>query len=388
MKNIKHIFTLFLLATVLLVSCKKEENQTEKETHEVLENNFLTLTQEQFETAKIQLGDAKLIDFNDGVKVTGMIDVPPQNKAVVSSFIGGYVKNTYLLVGDEVKKGQAIVTLENMEFVEIQQQYLDAYQQLAFLKSEYKRQKTLFDEQITSKKKYLQAESSYKRELAKYNALSKKLRMLHINPSNVKSGNITSVITIYAPISGRVTKINVQKGTFVAASDPILEIINTAHVHLELVAFEKDIVKIKKGQPIVFKLPEVSDKNYKAEVHLVGVTIDKANRTVEIHGHPEDESIKNLAVGMFVEATIITATNKKIAIPTEAIVQEGDEKHILQMIGKENGNYKFKELTIKTGLVNNQFTEVIGVGLKDLKNIVVKGAFTLIGGEEGGGHSH
>src|SRR5690606_22930616 len=128
----------------------------------------------------------------------------------INAFVGGYVKRNPLLVGDAVKKGQALITLENPEYIEIQQQYLEVAEQLKFLKADFERQETLFDEKVTSEKRFLQAESEYRRNLAMYDGLKQKPQMLNINPAAVEQGKITSEITIYAPISGSITAVDVS----------------------------------------------------------------------------------------------------------------------------------------------------------------------------------
>ena len=55
---------------------------------------------------------------------------------------------------------------------------------------------------------------------------------------------------------------------YIAASDVILEIVDTSHLHLELAVFEKDILKIKVGQKIKFTVPEASKEIFDADVHF------------------------------------------------------------------------------------------------------------------------
>ncbi len=62
-----------------------------------------------------------------------MIDVPPENRAVINATMGGYIKTTPLLIGDNVRKGQALVTIENPEFVRLQQEYMEVNEQLTYL---------------------------------------------------------------------------------------------------------------------------------------------------------------------------------------------------------------------------------------------------------------
>ncbi|WP_055436324.1 efflux RND transporter periplasmic adaptor subunit [Lacinutrix algicola] len=381
MKNIY-----IILFSILLVACgnseKKDTNIPETDTH----NDEITITKAQFKGEKMAFGTLEEYAFNQIVKVNGMIDVPPHNKSSVTTFIGGYITKTPLLIGDKVKKGQLLVTLENTEFVEIQQNYLEVSEQLSYLKSEFNRQKTLFNEKITSEKNYLKAQSTYKSNLAHYNGLRKKLQMLNINPSSVEQGRISSSINLYAPINGSVTKVNVSNGTYVSPSDVILEIVDIDHIHLELSVFEKDIMKIKKDQKIQFKIPEASDKTYDAEVHLVGTTIDEQTRRVKVHGHVENDK-DNFIVGMFVDADIIIDSVKSLGLPTEAVIEVGDDYYVLILEEQDDAEFHLEKIKLELGKQAETNVEILNPAALKNKQIVVKGTSMLLNDSEGG-HSH
>jgi len=387
MKKITYKIT--LIALVFLTSCSEKAKKTTavKAAETVEEHNNTEVTKTQFETAGMVLGKFTEQNFPVTVQASGMIDVPPQSKQIVTSFYGGTVKKSNLLIGDVVRKGQALVTIENPEFVDMQQEYLEIKEQLDYLKNEYERQKTLFDEKITSQKKYLKAKSDYQRQLARYKGLAKKLTMLNISTSSVEQGNITSQITLYAAISGSVTKVNVSKGTQVSPSDEIIEIINTDHIHVELTVFEKDAMKIKKGQVIRFKIPEASDDYFEAEVHLVGKTIDEKTRTVKVHGHLHKETKNNFNIGMFVSAFIEISNEKSIALPSDAVLEEGEGNIVFQLEKQENDHYIFEEIEVKAGKTYNGYTQILSKDLDKEKLILVKNAYALAG-SAGGGYSH
>lgn len=273
-----YIKSILLLSAFVLMGCdndKKTENQSSISTYSSEEESELIhLSKAQFNNSKMEIGNLEEKEFAQTVHTNGEIDVPPHSKAVISAFSGGYIKNTPLLVGDEVKKGEPLVTIENPEFIGMQQNYMETSEQLSFLKSEYERQKTMFEENITSQKSFLKAESEYKTAVARTNGLKKNLQMLNINPSSVLEGNIVSQVSIYSPINGYVTQVLVNTGTYVSPADKIMEIVNTDHIHLELKIFEKDLLRIKKGQEILFKVPEASQEVFIGDVHLVGTTID------------------------------------------------------------------------------------------------------------------
>ncbi|SDS27473.1 efflux RND transporter periplasmic adaptor subunit [Winogradskyella sediminis] len=375
-----------IIFALLITACEKEKNNVLGVTPSEEAHEDITVTQAQFKSENMAFGSIEEFDFSEGIKVNGMIDVPPQNKSIISTFIGGYITKTPLLIGDEVKKGQVLVTLQNPEYVEIQQNYLEVAEQLNYLKSEFNRQKNLFDEQITSEKNYLKAESTYKSNLAHYNGLRKKLQMMHINPTSVEQGTISSSINLYAPIDGFVTKVNVSNGSYVSPSDVILEVVDTDHVHLELSVFEKDIMAIKKGQKIRFQIPEASDKTYLADVHLVGTTIDASSRRVQVHGHVDNED-DNFIVGMFVEAEIITESTKRIGLPKEAIISLEDGEYVLVLEAEENNEFHLEKVKLALGKATENAVEILN--LEDLKGkkILVKGVGMLLNDSEGG-HSH
>jgi len=371
MKNIY-----IVLFSFAFLACGNQEKNTTTEAETAVNKNELTITKAQFESEKMEFGQLSEQAFNTIVKTNGMIDVPPENKASVSTFVGGYVTKIPLLIGDKVVKGQLVASLKNIEFVEIQQQYLEVTEQLAYLKNEYTRQKTLFDEQITSQKNYLKAESVYKSNLATYNGLRQKLKMLTINPAAVERGEITSTINIYAPINGFVTKVNASNGSFVSSASELLEIVNTNHIHLELSIFEKDILKIKKEQKILFKVPEASDKTYDAQVYLVGTSINN-DRTIKVHGHIHEEEKMKFITGMFVEAAIICDSKKEISLPKSAIIQNENNYFALVLNDEKDNTYQFNKVKLSIGLQDENYLQILNHEVLKNKKVLTKGIFML-----------
>lgn len=377
-----HIYKTAILSLVFVhFSCGEKSSQSaEVETEsKVMVEDRVQVTQAQFEQSKMTLGSLEEKPFPTVITANGMIDVPPENRAVVNAIMGGYIKTTPLLVGDQVRKGEVLVTIENPEFVTIQQQYMVVNEQLSYLKAEYNRHVTMKAENITSQKSYLKAESEYKTAVARHAGLDKQLRMLNINPASVRKGEISSVVSIYAPISGSITKVNVTKGSYVSPASVILEIIDIDHIHLELSVFEKDIMKVKKGQKIDFKIPEASSDTYEAEVHLVGTSIE-ANRTIKVHGHLEDESENNFLTGMFVDASIITNSAIAKALPSESFIEVDEVQYVLVLDKKEGNTYYFnREEAIVKESYNGYSVMENTDGFKPNAQFLIRGAFNLLG---------
>lgn len=373
------IIPFFLI--ISLWSCNdevKESKSIENENKEISDEQIV-ITQAQFKQNNMIVGSLENRSFPELVNVTGMIDVPPENRAVVSAKMGGYIKTTPLLNGDQVKKGQVLVTVENPEFVNIQQHYMEVNEQLTYLKAEFDRQTLMKTENITSQKSFLKAESDYKTAVASYAGLKKQLQLLNISPSYVERGDITSVSTIYAPISGSISKINVTKGSYVSSATEIMEIIDNKHIHLELSVFEKDIMNIKKGQEIDFKIPEASSKIFKAEVYLVGAAIEE-NRTIKVHAHLENEEENNFLVGMFVNASIVTNSILGKALPSEAIVEVDNIFYVLALDNKDGDTFYFSKRKVDIIISYNGYSLIENsTSFQESSKFLTKGAFNLLG---------
>jgi len=366
----KYIFLTTFFFTIL--SCKETKT---KETN--INKDLILVTKAQFLSSKMEINTPTQEDFDVSVQTSGTIDVPAQYRAKVSPFIGGYIKSLNLVVGQKIAKGQALMTLENTEYIDIQKEYVSVANQLKYLKSEYTRQKTLYDEQITSQKNYLKAESDYKQAFAICESLKQKLRLLNININAVEKGNCASQITLTSPISGDLTVLNANIGQFVATSDALVEIVNTNYLQLHLKLFEKDILNVKQGQKIKFKIPESSNEFYDSQVLMVGKSIETADRSISVFGGLATTIQQKLLSGMFVEAQIISASKKAMAIPVEALITEDKNYFVLKLI-KNQTDYQLKKVAVKIGEKNEKFAEIFPTNeVNNSTKILTKGAFEL-----------
>lgn len=374
MKKINLLIYFTLLLTVF-VSCNSKETASDFVAQTESINSAIFYTEEQFETSEMEMGNITMQTFSKTITTNGKIDVPPANRANVSAVLGGFIKSLPLLVGDNVKKGQLIARIENPDFIKLQQEYLMLNESLVYLKSEFNRQKTLFDEKISSEKNFLKAESDYKGTLVKRNGLAQQLKMVNVDLNALAQGVIVSSLPIYAPISGSISMVNVSVGEFVNASNSILEILDNTHLHLELVVFEKDILNLKVGQKIRFQLPERSDKKFDAEVHLIGKSIDNESRTAQVHGHLISDKDQFL-VGMFVEAEIITESYQKPGLPISAIITEDGISSIMIFKEKNEKGYIFEKKVVEIGFKNDNYVEIKNSAQFDENaQVLIKGIF-------------
>jgi cobalt-zinc-cadmium efflux system membrane fusion protein len=357
MKRLIYISQHSVILAAIFTACgsggeKSTETQAEAEPNEIV------ISQAQFEKAQMELDTLSEHVFSDFIMTTGMVNIPAEGRFDVSSYFGGNIVRFDLLVGQKVQKGQVLFTLENPQFVQMQQDYLDASSQLSYLKSDYERQKTLISENISSQKSFAKAESDYKSTLAITESLRKKLQLINIATRDLDPAKITSTANIYAPISGYIESIRVNQGTYLNPSDIALTIINKDHLHIELSVFEQDAIALAIGQQVTFYLPDNKDREFKGKIFLIGQSINE-KRMLNIHVHLDDEKEGNLLVpGMFIEAKIAVKSKKSRALPATAVVNANEVNYVLVIIRQENDQYFLKKTKVEVGLQDSQMVEI------------------------------
>src|SRR6185369_16173516 len=124
MKNILKYSLVLIVFSWTINSCS--DKKTKDEPGEKTSESEVALTKEQFKTVGIELGKIEQRNLNTVVKANGYTTVPPQNAANVSTLIGGVVKDIYVLEGTYVSKGKVLATLQNLDVVQMQEDYNSA----------------------------------------------------------------------------------------------------------------------------------------------------------------------------------------------------------------------------------------------------------------------
>jgi cobalt-zinc-cadmium efflux system membrane fusion protein len=370
-----------LLTLVVLFSCTSKTEKKETD-HEVLAENAIELNANQYKMAGIQLGEIGRHSINNGIKVNGSINVTPQNIASVSAPLGGFIKNTSIVQGSAITKGETLAIIENFAFIEIQQGYLETKAKFQFAEIEYTRHNELFKENVYSEKNVQQSETEFKTLKAQMRGLEQKLIFLGIDPSKLTEDKITGALPVYAPISGYVRTVNMNIGKYVNPADVLCEIVNPENVVLELVVFEKDVQKVSAGQKVTFSTPNDPGKIYTATIYQAGKALDN-DKTAMAYAKIE-QTQGTLLSGMFVNAMINTSSDEVVAVPEESVVQFNEKAYIFIFNGTRQENGKtisdFTAIEVKKGTTDQGFTEITLPAGFDLLNVkvVVKGAYSVL----------
>ena len=366
--NIKTILLLTILTT--FIACGNSKPAEKEAINE--EETIVNLTNDQIKNANIGLGKLEQKTVSSILKVNGKIDVPPQNMVSVSVPLGGYLKSTKLLPGMHVSKGEVIAVMEDQQYIQIQQDYLMAKAKLVYSTSEYNRQKELNQSKASSDKVFQQTEAEFTTQKIMVKALSEKLKLIGINPETINENTISKSINIYSPINGFVTLVNVNIGKYTQPSEVLFELVNPSDIHLALTIFEKDLSQISIGQKLLAYTNDKPNVKHQCEIILVGHTVSN-DRITEVHCHFLDYD-KTLFPGMYMNAEIELKKNNAFVLPEEAIVRFENSQYVFVEKNKNN----FEMVPVSTASIENGFIEILDAEKLVSKNIVTKGAYSIL----------
>lgn len=387
MLKYRYITTLLLIA---LIACNGTPKKVEesKEAEEIIPENIVEMRADQIKLANIETGSIEMRPMSGTLKVNGTIAVAPQNLATVCAPMGGFIKNTTLMPGNFISKGQTLAVIENQDFVDIQQNYLEAKNKFEFAEADYKRHSELYKADVYSAQSVQQVTVDYKTLKAQVKALEQKLTLIGINPANLHEDDISSSVALRSPISGYIKSVRVNLGKFVAPADILFEVINSDKLFLELTLFEKDADKVAQGQKIRFFINNETEP-HDAIITQPGRAIE-ADKTYKVYANVTG-TCKNVLPGMYVNAIIETSGNQVASLPSDAVVSFDDKDYIFVFDkNKEEDGKPFTEyriIEVHKGVTDGGFTEVIlpeGFNITEAK-VVVKGAYNLLSAKKNAG---
>ena len=391
MTKLRFKLSLIVLGLVIsLNSCINGDNKPVAEATEVevIPEDIVELRDDQIKLAGIQTGSVEMRSVSNTLKVNGIISVAPQNQATVCMPLGGFIKSTTLLPGIAVKKGQTLAVIENQDFVDIQQNYLEAKNKLVFAEAEFRRHSDLYKSEVYSEQNLQQVTVEFKNLKAQVKSLGQKLQLIGINADELSEDNISSTVNLRSPIKGFLKSVNVNIGKYVSPTDVLFEIVNSEKLFLELTLFEKDADKVAAGQKIRFFISNETEE-HEAKITQTGKSVSD-DMTFNVYALVTS-TCSNLLPGMYVNALIEESDLKVTALPAEAVVSFDDKDYIFvyekEKMEEGNAMTEYRIFEVKKGVTSSGYTGITLPEGFDVDNakVVIKGAYNLLSAKKNAG---
>ena len=313
--------------------------------------------QETVSRIPVDVETVEVQDFDKLITLGGL--TAAENTVQVIAKVGGMeqIKAVHVKVGDKVSAGQVLAQLDNetsaINLSNAQLAYDNAY-------TNYENAKQLFELGAVSQSDLNQ------------------LKMAYENANNTlrQAQMAMDYATVTAPISGTVTMVNANVGSFATASAPMFEIANVDTLEISTGINEQNVSKIKIGQEVLLKIHSVSDKWMSGTITEISMVMNAQTKnypvTIALANNDDD-----LVAGMYAEVQVaVEHAEDVLVIPVDAIVYK--EAKPVALIAQAEGTVKEKALSLG---INDGDYYVVTKGLQAGDQIVVKGNGNLVEGE-------
>ncbi len=362
-------FSLLVAVVMLTASCGDSESHTEEDGHnhgsegghEEGEVEEVHITLQQFTAMEMKIDTISLRNMESYVDANGQLEVPPQNEAAVTAIIGGNVRSIKVVEGDKVRRGQVLAYLSHPDMIILQTEYASSWSQLQYLKSDYERQKKLYEEKVGSGKALEKIKSEYLSMKSRVLGAETQLRLIGLNTKKIREGKFYTNVPIVSPINGHIRLVEVKIGQYVQPHTEMFEIVNIGEIHADLMVFEKDMYKVKPGQKVKFKVQSSSQGEMNAVIYSVGKAFEQNPKALHLHAEITG-SKENLIPGTFINAQISVDNTQCLSIPEAGVVKEGDGHYIFlaekENAEDENSEWSFTPMKVILGVKENGWVEL------------------------------
>ncbi|MCF6157512.1 MAG: efflux RND transporter periplasmic adaptor subunit [wastewater metagenome] len=325
----------------------------------------------------ITIQNVGLLDIDVTLKATGEVGPNRDRFVIASPRIPGVVKEVYVDWGNYVKKGQKLALLDSIELGETLAEYMKVKAELDLARKNYSREKSLYEQNISSRKHFLKAENTQKQAQIALQALKEKLILMGLQEDDIEGrteGAAASFFLLSAPFDGTIIEKNAAVGELKDAFAPVVTIADLSHLWVWFDIYEKDIPKIRKGNEVLISVASYPEEYFKGLITYVGATINERTRTVKVRAEVENHHEK-LKPGMFAKVLIRLLSeigNNAPVVPEETIQTDG-QKHFV-FVPLDSGYFIRRDIV--PGARMNGYVKVTS-GLRKNDRVVVKGSFLL-----------
>ncbi len=273
------------------------------------------------------------------VKLTGAVQVPPDLRAFIGSRVEGKIANVYVNVGDGVKAGQVLATVQSPEFETLQVELLRAAAELPVAEAASARLKKLIEVEAVSQKDVQNAVAQYEAKRSEVAGLRERLEILGLSKAQIenlqKTQELVRALPVSALLTGTVVNRTAVAGSPVSTSGPIFEIDNFATVWIEGDVFEGQLSEVRPGLPAAVTVPAYPGQVFEGKVQSIIPSLDPEKRTARLRvvlSNPKGL----LKPGMFATLSITVGKEPSgVVVPIEALIEQGGSIFVFVKNGEQ-----------------------------------------------------
>ena len=368
--NIVWLFTLLVFAGCGEKEAPQPAQKTaETQKHDEGQENLIKLSAEEAQVAGIRIERVTLQSAPQRTVVTATIQANQDKLANVAPLVSGRVTAVTAKLGDVVKRGQTLATVNSVEVGEARSAFATAQSELALAQANFERSQRLFKEQIVAQKDYLKARAELQQAQTGLRAARDRLGVYGLSGG---STNGASLVPVVAPISGTVIEKDAVIGELSGPDKSLFTIADLSTAWIEASLTERDLAKIAPGAAAEVTVTAYPNETFRGRVTYLSSMVDAETRAVKARIEVPNPAAR-LKPNMFASASIETAAaaTPSMRVPNDAVLLLQGQPTVF--VAKAGG---FEPRAVQPGERSNAFTEIKS-GITDGENIATSGAYAL-----------
>ncbi len=358
-------------------SGKKEQVASTEPVRPAADDQSVDLTEKQ--AASLKIGPVASRDFVIQKTAVGTIDFNENLLVQVFSQYQGKILKAFYNIGDEVKAGDVLFTIDSPDLLQAESTLLATAGVLELQKKVLARVTNLLRSGGSAQKDVDQSTSDEQTAEGNFKAAKDAVRIFGKSDAEidqiVNDRRVDSTLVVPSPISGRVVARNAAPGflTQPGVAPAPFTVADLSTMWMLANVIETDAPAYRLGQQVEVTVPAYPDKVFKGHVTALGAMIDPNTHRQLVRSEIEDPE-HLLRSGMFASFVIrIGDAAHSLAVPAEGVVREGDGT---MTVWSTRDNRHFVKRTVTTGLAQNGWTQILS-GLSPDETVVQEGAVFL-----------
>ena len=376
--------------TALLALGAGEALRAAEEDHEEGGGQRVSLSAAEREEFGIQVAAAAPGELRVRVDTPGEVRVNPDLVAHISPRVPGVAVETFANVGDRVRQDQVLAVLHSRELSELKSAYLVARERLELARTTFDREKSLWDQSISSERLFLEAKNGLAEARIELQAAGQKLRTLgfsadYLAKLSFDDGESFTRYVMTAPFQGTIIRKHIVHGEVLQEDSEAFVVADLSSVWVMLTAYQKDLPFLRVGQSVRIEAGQ-GGPSTTASVDYISPIVDEATRTAPVRVVLANADGR-WRPGSFVTATI-SADSVEVALKVPGSAVQTMEHEAVVFLDTDEG---FEARPVRVGRTDRTHAEIVS-GLEVGQAYVARGAFVLKAqldkGAFGEGHAH
>ena len=370
-KNLFQEIFVSVVFLLLLAGCGAKEKS--EQVKEVTDPNVVELGPElQKQVQLIKVGDAEIREL---LRIPGSIQVDEQRMAKIGAPVTGRITEISAVLGQLVKQGQVLATVNSTELAQNQLSYIKALQQINLQSKAVDRAKVLLEADVISAAELQRREAELSGAKADLVAARNQLLVLGMSNASITklshSAQMDTFSHVTARLAGIVISRKINVGQVVQPADELFVVADLSRVMAVAEVPEHQIDLIELGQEVDIEVPALNEKPIKGKLIYVADVVNPQTRTVTVRSEIKNfnhEIKPEMLVSMLVQSKPVS----HLSVPVRAVVRENDKNYVFVKIA--SNKYRLREVAIGD---DYQGMVAIENGLDSGEIIVSEGAFHL-----------